>query len=291
MKLHGTKLILASAVALTTSMTQAENLESPQLTTFQANTPAKATEVNTNFTNLRKYSTDLNQVVTTQAALIEELEEKVAEVNANFTDLRKYSTDLNQVVTTQTALIEALEEKVAALENENSNAGDGFTIPVKGDGELIGYTNEVVATFYDPTIILKTDHGITSITRRSGNGKYQLKQYDNMFKDDVSFSVNYSDSNCQNPVSAINSRHESTALFTKTANILDSNLLFEDGNSVYTATKGTIFNTQATEIYRLDNNVCSKDSDFTAGATLPLTELTTLKSVYNTIEIEGYVSN
>jgi len=49
MKLHGTKLIIVSAIALASAITFAESIESPTLTTFTAGTPAKASEVNDNF--------------------------------------------------------------------------------------------------------------------------------------------------------------------------------------------------------------------------------------------------
>lgn len=64
MKLTGSKLAVASALLGFVTQAVAADVNEPELTTFIAGTPAKASEVNDNFTNLKTFSTEVSNRVT-----------------------------------------------------------------------------------------------------------------------------------------------------------------------------------------------------------------------------------
>ena len=261
MKLNGTKLITASVLSLITTITQAETIAAPALTTFTAGTPAKA-----------------------------------AEVNANFAGLKTYDAALTDVVNAQAALIEALEAKVESLHTIIESEPNSFTIPVKGDGELIGYTDSIPDIAIGGSMLVKTDYGIIKLKGDYSDG-YQLGYYNEMNSTSEYFSgPNYTDAACTTMIFAISPGEGNPVIFTKVAGIVDKDQIFVGENNSWLIEAGTTFNRNNTSFYYKDGENCVEATWLADGTiSIPMIELNPevhgLKQTYSSISIDGYVLN
>ena len=257
MKLFGNKST-SIFLTLAAGTIQASDI-SAELTTFTAGTPAKAAEVNTNFTELKNYSDSLQDLISSQASLISNL-----------------------------------EAKVTALENQS---GDDFTIPVNGDGELIGYTNLIPIPSVDATIIVKTTLGKVKLKGGYENN-YVLDYYNETRPGSEGWgSAYYADSNCTIKVNAISPSEGSPLLFSKVAGILDqSYLLASAENTSYVMEAGSSISSTDT-VYEINyEDVCSLIDWMPAGTKIiPIVELNPethgLNDNFTTISIDGYILN
>ena len=259
MKLIGNKLT-AAIFSLSAGISQADNI-SAELTTFTAGTPAKA-----------------------------------AEVNGNFTELKAYSDSLQALISAQANMISVLEGKVTALENEQG--GDDFTIAVMGDGELIGYTDAVPALRTSGKMLVKTSLGVVKI-RGGYTNNYELEYYDPVTQAEGWGDPYFTDDVCTESVMAIYSGEGSPMLFTENNGLTDSaRILPSNGENTpsYVIQANTAITT-ATTIYQKDYEGVCVLADWMVGETIviPIAELDPdtdgLKDSFTTISVDGYFLN
>jgi uncharacterized protein YoxC len=344
MKLHGTKLIIVSAIALASAITFAESIESPTLTTFTAGTPAKASEVNDNFDALKTYgeaidsnltnletevstlqashttlsetvstqttdintlnvtATSLNTSVTTNTNSISALNTSVSNLSTDATNTAADVTALTAQINSQAETISALETKIEALEAASGgSSSDEFSIEVRGDGNLIGYTNRVLFNFDKPYILVKTTHGFATIRGVYDSTGYYLDGYDELTASaGRNGYVYYTDNACsQNPSRVVKSDDLPQLVFTKVANTIDTkNFIYQEGKGTYFIEAGTVFTKTSSEttMYSYDSYEDSCNSQTISENALitpviPVTQNTHgLQSTYSTITIDGYSS-
>ena len=196
---------------------------------------------------------------------------KAAEVNANF---------------------EALKAAVKALQNKSDT--DRYTIPVYGDGKLIGHTYDQ-AFFADLTsdgvaFLLKIKFGEAQLSRRyqeAGVFRLTSKDYNSNL-----YSLAFLASDCSQPVIAITKKDP--ALFVKPDNTIGYDRLVITFDSKSYVVKGdTPFAITSAPLYRMNNNTCEESTDImTPRYTAVVEELNEqdhgLKSTYSTVTVEGY---
>lgn len=263
MILNGNKLVTALFVTIATSIAHADTVPAPELVTFTAGTPAKA-----------------------------------AEVNANFGGLKTYGSALNEIVTTQAALIEALENKVTALENEGSNTNDEFIIPVKGDDLVIGYTNRI-PTLNDSTILIKTKFGL-AIIDNTEDGNYVIKGYNEAKSELSENQIYFTDAQCLNAhVLTSGGEYGKSFTFTKNGSPANGNLIVTssgDKTSYLLSKNAQIDTTTVNFIQKSWEGVCGES--YTASAdvvSFPVEKLTVethgLKSFYTAITVGDFITH
>lgn len=112
MTLTGNKLLSVAVVLAASQIVQAENIAAPDLVSFEAGTPAKASEVNGNFEGLKTYGEGLQDIVEDQETRISDLE---TSTNALSVTVGEHVTDIIELQTsktTNTAAITALQSSV-----------------------------------------------------------------------------------------------------------------------------------------------------------------------------------
>jgi uncharacterized coiled-coil protein SlyX len=367
MKLNGTKLILASAIALAASIAQAKQPDNIQLTTFTAGTPAKAAEINENFNNIKAYgkaladiqndqqstitnlnshvsnvtksitensvsiaaltikTADLETAVNTNVIAIKDLNSssdtlatrtsnnrtaitalntKATEIHTfvtnntrDVTELNTKATNLGSVITAQAALIEALEAKVTALESIGTSTPNHFTLPVMGDGQLIGYTDRAPKINDDFILVKTADYGLVTIKAR-GSKYYVLGYNESSGQEAKESGVLFTDNVCNAAAKVFNIDSDNQFLFTPDNESIHYSAIVSDYDSTpYILTSGAILDRTTLDFYQLDGERnCVFYLSLSEGSfSIPLKKANLedhgIKEFYTDITIEGYVSN
>jgi len=134
MTLTGNKLLSVAVVLTASQMVQAEEIIAPDIVSFEAGTPAKAAEVNSNFEGLKAYGEGLHGLVEDQETRISGLETSTdalsLTVDGHTTDIAELQTS----DTTNTAAISALQSTassnssdIASLQTDSANNGSNIT--------------------------------------------------------------------------------------------------------------------------------------------------------------------
>ena len=392
MKLTGSKLF--SSVIFTLASTTA--IAAPDLVEFSAGTPAKAEEVNSNFSNLKTFTSEIDGRVTVienagRSDAISSLQEKVTALEAvdhsapvsalnnrvtplENLDLHTALPALNNKVTALelvdhsapiTALtnrvapleildlpttlptlqnkvialeavdhsapitdltnriapleildlptaLPTLQGKVTALENsdisaeildlqtrvsalENTNITDEYSIPVYGDGILIGNTNRIPSLQIGGKMFIKTVYGLLRL-KGDYNGGYRLASYNPHNDDRDDHYATYSDDQCLNPIFAVSPGEGNPLIFTKNIGVVDTAQIFAGETQAWIIEAGTTFNKTNTSFYNKNSGPCVVSEWYPVNTiTIPMVNLNPdihgLKHTYNEISINNYTLN
>lgn len=276
MNVSRSKVMATSALLLAVNLSHAE---APSLIQFSAGTPAKAEEVNGNFSGLKSYTAGLESVIEAQAALISALETSTATLEEKTVALESNNATLNQK-------IDDLQSSAPAPE---------FDIPVMGDGLVIGFTNHIPSIQHDGKILLKTDFG-SIMLEGNRNGGYKLANYDEHNDDTDDVSARFSDAQCSNAIFTISPGDGNPLIFTKIAGTIDNPQLVIGSTEAWVIQAGTVFTTSTATYYYKNGINCDEIISHPEGTVkIPMIELSTmnhnLKHTYTSLSIDGFQLN